>query len=418
MIAIVGAGITGLALGWELERRGAEFVVLEADSEPGGVIRSRVVEDRVLDLGPQRARLTEPIGALVDALGLRSELLIAPDDLDLFVYSRGKLRKVPFSVGAFLRSDVVGAAAKLRAALEPLTRRADPGERVDALFRRKLGGELYETVVGPLYGGLYASDPADMEVGLSLAHALRELGVGRSLVLSLLARGGRVRPASACSFREGMQALPRALATRLGARVRLGWSVEALVRHGSGWRLTTPSGTLDARRVVLTVPAGAASGLLRTVEPGVAAALLELRYNSLAVVHLEAATPLRGLGFQVAFTEGDLALRGVTYNVSLFGRTNLYTAYIGGARAPDVVRLPDEALAARAAAEFRRCTGYDARPLAVARQRMPAWDMSWRQVQGLRPPEGIYFAAGWWSRPGLPGRLAEARRLASVLAAS
>lgn len=416
MIAVVGGGITGLALAWELERRSADFVVLEAEGEPGGAMRSRVVDGRVLDFGPQRARLSEPLRALVASLGLDGDLLVAPDDLDLFVYSRGRLRRVPFSAGAFLRSDVVGLAAKLRAALEPFTRGAHARERVDAFFRRKLGSELYETVIGPLYGGLYASDPADMEVGLSLAHALGELGVGRSLVLALLARGGRVSPPRACSFREGMQALPRALASRLGRRVLLGSPVRVLARRGGGWRLDTASERLDARDVVLTTPAGAAAHLLRSVAPDVAAALAKLTYNPLAVVHLDAETDLRGLGYQVAFTERGLALRGVTFNASLFGRRNLYTAYLGGARAPDVVHLPDEALAARAAAEFRLCTGYSARPLAVSRERMPAWDTSWRAVQGVRPPEGIHFAANWWSRPGLPGRLAEASRLAEALA--
>jgi oxygen-dependent protoporphyrinogen oxidase len=112
-----------------------------------------------------------------------------------------------------------------------------------------------------------------------------------------------------------------------------------------------------------------------------------------------------------------MALRGVTYNASLFGQHDLYTAYLGGSRFPEVVRLPDEALAVRAVAEFRRCTGYDARVLSVARERMPAWDVSWRALHGLRAPEGLHFAANWWSRPGLPGRLTEAARLAAALTA-
>lgn len=418
MIAIVGAGVTGLAVAWELDRRGADFIVLEADSEPGGVMRSREVEGRVLDFGPQRTRLTQGMRSLVDALGLANELIIAPPDLGLFVYARGRLRKVPFSVGAFLASDVVGPAAKLRAALEPLTRGADHDERVDALFRRKFGRELYETVIGPLYGGLYASDPADMEAGLSLMHVLRELGVGRSFVLGLLRRGGRLAPPAACSFRRGMQALPRALAAKLGERVRLSTPVSALAKHASGWRLVTSAGTVDAEHVVLTTPAGASARLLAESQPAAATALGALTYNPLAVVHLDAETELHGLGFQVSFTEHDLALRGVTYNATLFGRRNVYTVYLGGSRSPDVVDLPDDALGERAAAEFRRCAGYDARVLSVARARMPAWDTSWRAIQGLRPPDGMHFAANWWSRPGLPGRLAEAAHVAERLASS
>ena len=123
MIAIVGGGISGLALGRELAARGVDFMVLEADQRVGGVVRSGRVESQVLDWGPQRARLTRPMSTLIDEIGLRDQLVVAPDGLDLFVFRRGRLRRVPFDVGSFLTSDVVGPLAKVRAALEPLHRR-------------------------------------------------------------------------------------------------------------------------------------------------------------------------------------------------------------------------------------------------------------------------------------------------------
>jgi protoporphyrinogen/coproporphyrinogen III oxidase len=415
VIAVVGGGITGLAVGWELRRHGADYVVLESAAEPGGVIRSHEVEGRVLDAGPQRTRLTASMRALVEELGLSAELLTAPADLDLFVYARGRLRRVPFSVGGMLASDVIGLGAKLRAALEPLTRAADPGERVDAFFRRKFGDELYEVVIGPLYGGLYASDPADMEVGRSLVHVLRELDVGRSLLLTLLRRGGRVSPPPACSFREGMQALPRALASRLGDRLRLSCPVSRLERASDGWRLETPTGTLHAQTVVFTTPADATACIVAASAPEAAERLRRLTYNPLAVVHLDAEIDARGFGFQVAFTEPGFALRGVTFNDSLFGRRNLHTAYLGGAHRPDVVGTSDEEIARVAVADFRRSTGRDARPLSVTRQRVAAWDVSWRALDGLQEPAGLRFAGSWRSRPGIAGRLAEARSLAAAL---
>jgi oxygen-dependent protoporphyrinogen oxidase len=415
VIAIVGGGITGLALGWELSRRGADCVVLESGPEPGGVIRSREVEGRVLDVGPQRTRLTPAMSALVAELGLSAELVTAPPGLDLFVYTRGRLRRVPFSLVGILASDVLRPRAKLRAALEPLTGAADADERVDAFFRRKFGDEPYEVVIGPLYGGLYASDPADMEVGISLMHVLRELGVGRSLLLTLIRRGGRLSAPPVCSFRQGMQALPRALAARLGDRLRLSCPVSGLERAPDGWRLETGVGTIRAEEVVLTAPADATACIVAEAAPDAAAALRELTYNPLAVVHLDAEADLRGFGFQVSFTERDMTLRGVTFNDSLFGRRNLHTAYLGGAHRRDVTSMPDEEIAHVAVADFRRCTGHDARPLSVTRQRVPAWDVSWRALEGLRDPAGLRFAGSWRSRPGIAGRLAEARAVAAEL---
>lgn len=415
MIAVVGGGITGLTVGWELGRLGTDYVVLEASSRVGGVIRSAEVEGRILDWGPQRARLTRGVTRLVDAVGLAGQVVQAPDGLDLFVYRDGRLRKVPFSAGAFLTSDIVGVAAKLRLVLEPFTAGADPEERVADYFTRKIGRELYETLVAPLYGGLYGSDPADMQVGLSLIHVLREFGIRRSLILPLLAKGGRVQPPPACTFRDGMRALPAAVARALGDRLRVDAPVRGLRPRGAGWRLELDDGPVDAEAVVLTTPAPVTARLLAEAAPEASRAAGSLRYNPLAVVHLDADTELQGLGFQVAFTEDALALRGVTFNDSLFGRRNLYTAYLGGARHPEVADMGEGVLGRRAVDEFRRCTGYDARALAVEHERMPAWDVTWGALKGLRLPQGLHLAANWWTRPGLPGRLAEAARTAQAL---
>jgi oxygen-dependent protoporphyrinogen oxidase len=416
VIAVIGGGITGLCVGWELTQRRADCVVLEEGAEPGGVVRSTELDGRVLDWGPQRTRLTSGIARLIDALDLGDRVVTAPLDLDLYVYRGGRLRVVPFSVAGFLASDIVSWRAKARMLLEPLTAAADPDERVADFFRRKVGSELYDVLIAPLYGGLYASDPADMQVGLSLIHSLRELRVRRSLLAHLLRRGGGFHPPPACSFEGGMQELPLAIARALGERLRLDTSVRSLRRRGTGWCVECEDEVVEAQSVVVCTPAPAAGELLAKVAPERATAVASLRYNQLGIVQLDADTALRGLGFQVAFTERDVRLRGVTFHDRLFGRRNLYTAYLGGARHPEVAEMGEEELARLAEREFAACTGYDAEALAVGRARMPAWDMSWKAIEDLDLPPGLHVAGSWRSRPGLPGRLAEAARVGRALA--
>lgn len=419
MIIVVGGGITGLATGFELQRAGADVAVLEASDRPGGVIRSDVIDGRVLDWGPQRARMTPGLRRLVEALGLQDEVITAPSGLTLHIYKDGRLRPLPWSLGAFARSDVLSLRGKLRGLMEVATTEARPEETVSDLFTRKFGTEIYETIIGPLYGGLYASDPADMRVGLSLAHVLREFGVGRSLLLSLQRRGGKVDPPPPCSFRQGMQVLPDALAASLGSRLRTGVAADRLEPGLRGWVVRTSTGdAIQASHVVLATPASVAARLLLPFAPAAAAAIGGLRYNSLGVVHLVAETPLRGMGFKVAFSERELALTGVTFNDQLFGRPGVYTAYLGGARHPGVESMDDEELARAARRDFGITTGYDARVLSVARERMPAWDLSWQGLADIDLPDGVDVAGNWWSRPGLPGRLGEAGRLAQKLARS
>src|SRR5690606_18062550 len=133
-------------------RAGREFVLLEASERVGGVMHSGRVHGHLLEWGPQRGRLTREFAELVDDLGIADQLITAPTGLALFVYVRGKLRRVPFSPGAFLRSDVLSPRGKLRLLLEPFTAPPRDDESVAHFFTRKIGREAYENLAGPLYG--------------------------------------------------------------------------------------------------------------------------------------------------------------------------------------------------------------------------------------------------------------------------
>ncbi|HSJ09962.1 MAG TPA: protoporphyrinogen oxidase, partial [Longimicrobiales bacterium] len=394
MIAIIGGGISGLALAHRLAAQGRDFVLLEASSRVGGVMRSGRVDGHLLEWGPQRGRLTTDFAALVDDLGLRDRLITSPPDLPLFVYRNGALRTVPFSPGAFLRSDILSLRGKLRLLAEPFTGAARDDESVADYFTRKIGREAYENLVGPLYGGLYASDPADMVLGLSLRHVLREFAIERSMLLPLLKRGGTIAPPDACSFDDGMETLPRALYERHRARIRLNSPIVSLARDGAGYAVRTAAGSFTAEHVVISVPAPAASRVLRDVAPEAARRIGMLHYNPLAVVHLHADTGLRGLGYQVSFAE-PLITRGVTFNDSLFQRQGVYTVYLGGAKNAWVAQEERDKLSEIAVREFRQATGSDARVLSVEHERMPAWDRSWSAIQGLELPPGLHIHANW-----------------------
>lgn len=424
---IVGAGVGGLAFSRALARRGVRHVVLERDTEPGGVIRTIRAGGRVLEAGPQRLRLTAAMRELVRTLRLEDQLVVAPRGLPLFIYRRGALCLAPLSLTDLRRTDLFSRTAKLRILAEPLTRPAREGETVAEYFTRRFGGAAYEDLLGPLFGGLYASDPADMLVRHALLPALRELGGTRSTVLALLrravARGRRptgirgdvAEGAAACSFRSGLRTLTDAMHDSVREHVRLGKAAVAIEKSADGYRVSTSDGEITAGHVVLTCPAPETAALLRHVAPRAAGALEALHYNRIAIVHLLAEGVRPGMGYQVSLAE-PLQTRGVTFNHALFARDRVYTAFLGGARDPDLSDSPDDTIAALAAREFRQVTGRAAEPINVARACIPAWDRCWTAFDDLRLPEGIRLCANYESRIGVFGRIARAEQLAAAMA--
>jgi len=416
MIGIVGGGISGLVLAYELRRLGVEVTVWEAASVPGGVMRSHIHGDLVLELGPQRARLNGPFRQLVESVGLTDELITASTDLPLYVYHRGRLRRAPLSFSQAVTTDLLPWWAKARVLAEPLFPGPRDGERVGPFLRRKFGGVAYRALLGPLYGGLYASDPDRMPVKHALQRTLVELGVGRSILWRMLRSAGRAAESAPCSFREGLGALPLAITEKLEGCVRLQTPVRRLRRQADGWEVTVDGAeTVSVDAIVLSCPSDAAAGLLGEAYPEQAARLSALRYNRLALVFLEAETKLHGLGYQVAFGE-SLETRGVTWNDSLFDRPGLYTAYLGGMKNPDLPDWDDDRIAGIARKEFEVVTGYPARPVHVSRTRIPAWDDTWDALEGIEWPPDLHMCSNYTARPGILGRIVEAKRLAARLA--
>lgn len=415
MIAVVGGGISGLALGYYLDRSGVAVTVLEASTGPGGVIRTVCRDGRVLDLGPQRTRLTPPLRSLAAELGVADDLVIAPA-LPLHIFVDGRLRQAPVTVAAALTTDLLSWPDRLRILLEPFTGGIRPGETAADFFTRKFGRRTYDRVIAPLFGGLFGSDPADMWARHALASILTTLRIEGSLLRATL-RGYRARrTVPTCSFRNGLQTLTDALAEALGDRLRTRAGVKAIHRAGRGFRLTTTAGELAADRVVLACPSDDAAGMLGGLAPDVADRLGRLTFNRLAAVHMVSDVDVQAMGYQVALGTGH-ATHGVTSLHGLFGRTGLYAAFLGGVREPGAAEWPDARLRRVAVEEFREMTGGDAEAIHVHRTGIPAWDGSWEAMDTARLPDGISVCANWWTRPGITGRLLGARREAARLLA-
>lgn len=416
-VGIVGAGISGLALTHQLRKRGVDCVTFEATGEPGGVIRSRDVDGRVVEAGPQRLRLTPVVEEYVETFGLEDDLYEGNDDHPLYIYQDGGLRVAPLSVREAVTTDLLSWRGKARILLEPLTGPARDGESVEEFLTRKFGREAAHRYFAPLYTGLYGSHPDEMLVQYSLGKALDRAGIEGSIVISvakMLLRGRE--PPPIVSFEDGLQRLPEAIYERYSDRVHLETPVEAVREAGDGYELVTADGPRRVDAVGLTAPAGVTADLIAEVDP-TADDLRDLNYNPLAVVHLESDLNRRGQGYQVLPEAGYRTL-GTTWNATMLDRDGLYTAYLGSGRDPDLVDENLDDIGRIAASEFEAITGApaDALNVHVVRPGMPAYDRSWRALDDLRLEPGLELCSNYTARAGVVGRLHDAKATAATLA--
>lgn len=396
-VAIVGGGISGLVVAHRLRSRGTAAVLLEASHRPGGAVGTRARDGYLVEQGPNSFLDREPATReLAAALGLEGRIRAADAAAKRrYVYTRGRLRSVPASPPAFLGSDILPLGAKLRVVGELFTGRAPPGvdESLAQFGRRHLGRRATEVLLDAVQTGIYAGDVKRLSVAATFPPLVKLEREHRSLILGAIrtqkaqraqkalppgATGGGAAPpklsGALSTFEGGLQALIDALAASLGDTVHLGAQVEGLSRVDGGWRLTVREqgrgAELDAKQVVLAVPAHVATRLLGPLDEALSAQVGQIEYAPIAVVHLGFApgtTPVPdGFGFLVPSGEGRRLLGAIhastTFPFRVEGGRVLYTCMVGGARQPDLVKQDEAALVALAREELRALAGVTAEP--------------------------------------------------------
>lgn len=287
-VVVIGGGIAGLVVAWQLARAGRRPLLLEAGAVVGGVLSSHRVGGLTLDAGAESFATTRPsVGELIDDLGLRAAV-VRPSPAGAWVrhssgtapLPAGGLLGIPARPWAADVRRVVGAAGSARACLDRVLPRSstEPSyATLGALVRSRMGRRVLDRLVEPVAGGVYAADPDQLEIQTIVPGLPAALSATRSLSAAVSRlRAGDARPGGAvASLTGGMYTLARALGaavTNAGGTVRTDLSVTRLARAelaGSpggireGWQIPVPGGsTIVAGQVVLALPGDAAAALL------------------------------------------------------------------------------------------------------------------------------------------------------------
>jgi monoamine oxidase len=450
---VVGAGLAGLALAYELHKQGREVLVLEAQARVGGRIRTvRGFRDGLHVEAGAAHLLGDNVNALLEELAV--PLVDVPRRPRLAAVSvlRGQRRVIQAGDEAPAEIAMSAADAALgddgrRAKYLGVAARIDPAAlawsaELAALDQVSMGAFLRGQGASP---GMIAEANATFPLGdgvetVSALAVLREIA---SLDIEVrtakqLALGGK--RAGPRRIADGMDGLPRALAARLGDRVVLRAEVVRIEHRGDGATLivSDASGThaLDAAAVVLTMP----FPVLRRIEVSPAwsalkaRAIAELEMSPVTRVWLETDTRFWTAEGLAGRAETDLAIGTINDETDpVDARGGVLGIYASQGRARQLAALGP---AARIAAIRAGCeTVFPGLAQHVIHGDSVAWEHErfarggyawWKPGQltelfaAAIAPEGVvHFAGdGTSARPGwMRGALASAKRVLAELEA-
>ncbi len=323
-LLVIGAGVSGLSAALTALRAqpGADLRLIDADTRPGGVVRTeRLAGGWLIEEGPDAIAMKPNAAALLDALGLSEQLVRSgPAPRRSFVLRDGALLAVPPGVmsmsmrGAapMLSSGLLSARGRLRLLAEPTVaaRRDAVDESVGAFITRRFGAEFLSVIVEPLLRGMYGAPASELSVRAVLPQLAAMESSAGSVANAMLREPESGKAAfDLAALRDGMESLPRALALAIGQRFTGAITARSIERTRGGWRVHTErDGAIEAARVVLATPPWITARLVERAAPVLAAELHEVTSSGLATVTLgvkreQIAHPLDGTGWVTAASE-------------------------------------------------------------------------------------------------------------------
>jgi oxygen-dependent protoporphyrinogen oxidase len=373
---IIGAGISGLSTAYRLHEQQGKILVAEQRDRAGGNIISQQRGDFLWEEGPNSFSPSPELLKLAVDVGLKNEFVFADRGLPRYIYWQGKLRPVPMSPPAAVKSQLLSPWGKLRALTGALgfipPNVGSEEETVAEFFTRHLGSEVAQRLVSPFVSGVYAGDVDQLSAPAAFGRVTQLADVGGGLLAGAILSRGKKKKSSAPSaenadipqtqsgqlgsFREGLQQLPSAIVSKLGEAVQFNWELKNISLHpeqGYIAEFSTPEGEqkVEAKTIVLTTPAHVSAPILQELSPQASNALQEICYPPVACVVLaypEDALrfPLQGFG-NLNPRSQEIRTLGTIWSSTLFpGRTpqgwHLLTNFIGGATDPEIAQLSEE----------------------------------------------------------------------------
>jgi oxygen-dependent protoporphyrinogen oxidase len=397
-IVIVGAGISGLAVAYHLQRLvpSAQISVLERDVRPGGTIWSERQAGFLVEYGPNGFLPGKPSTlSLCRSLDLERFLVEAgPAARHRYLLLDGRLHRLPEGVWSFLTTPILSWRSKLAVVWERFRHAPPPQteESVHDFFCRRTTVEIAETLADALVTGIHAGDPRLLSMAAAfprLAQLERQWGSLTRAMRQLIqerraASAGRLfRTGSQfLSFAEGMRTLIEALVQRLRTPPLLGVCVTRVSRTKSGsWQVQAEGrDAWPADAVVLACPAYCQAEMLADLDRQLAEEVAGIPYSPAVVVTMgfrQEAVPGRLDGFGYLVPQRLRAdVLGSQWCSSIFPQRAppgcvVLRAICGGWQRPDVVSWDEERLLASVRGHYRQVLGITAMPVFHAVVRWP-----------------------------------------------
>lgn len=436
MIAIIGAGISGLTLAYELQKQNIKYTLFESSGNPGGVMDTFCKDGIVLEQGPNMLMLDEQLMQYISELGIREKIASPLATFkNRYIYKNGEYKKLPSSPIEFLFNDFFSFNTKIAILKEFInkTKSSRNNETLSEFFERRFNKEIVDYIIDPIASGIFAGNTKELLVKKTFPFLLKMEETYGSVLKGFFKNKSASKKES-ISFSSGMKTLPVAIANKLSS-IRYNSKVTSINKTENTFNIHfTSEGeaySLNADKVVFAAPAWATANMVKEMEPLFANILERIQYVPLVKVFTtfhrkDVKHPMKGYGGLNPSCENQFILASI-WNSSIFPDSCpndqvLITSMVGGGICPQKTGLEDHEIQNKVIEDLKRYYRISSDPVFCSSYKIPHAIPQYNE--NILPldaytikleQDGIYICANWKDGAAIGDCMKKAIKLAERL---
>ncbi|MBC7486636.1 MAG: protoporphyrinogen oxidase [Cytophagaceae bacterium] len=354
MIAIIGAGISGLTLAYRLQKQGTPYILLESSSMPGGYLQTDIKKNRILEKAANSILADQLVLDFIAELGLTQEIVEANAiSKKRYVYKNGKYRALPSGPMSLLFGSFFSLSQRLNIFKEYFNTQP---YRTDItlydLINERFGQEAADYALDPFVSGVYAGNPKELLADLCFPVLGKNISNYGSILKGFIKNPPQRR--TSLTFQGGLKTFIQTLADQVTNK-RYDCKVESLQARDGKWNLVVnhehTKEIIFCDQVVFALPAYEAATVIRSHSEEWAQRFEAIEYPMVRNMHLIYKKEQFGFepkGFGALHPRVEpLFTAGVIWNSSTFDNRTpadeiLLTCMATEKRTPEVATISDE----------------------------------------------------------------------------
>ena len=289
-INIIGAGISGLALGYFCKKKGHDVHIFEASNKAGGIIATEFMPEGMVQHGPHLTRLNKTLEALLQDLGIET------------VYSLTNKRYIANVCNGFNLRFPLTLSDILKVILLQLRERKNSYTALADFVNHHYGEVFTQNLLQPIINGVYAVSSEELNEEIAFKNIYFKEKRAIYFTLKVILQKLNSKSKEIITPKDGFQDLTEELAYTLNKNISYNTKIDDISNLDGFNYITVPA--FDVKNL---------NGIL----PDTLQILKDIHYSNLDVTTVFSSTPFKeGIGI---LTNAKNGILGVLFNTSTFG---------------------------------------------------------------------------------------------------